>query len=238
MSGQGCRAFETYGSGDWHGLLERIRDEPESYNLTRLDIAYDDREGLLDLNLIERETELENYISKIQDYEIHKTKRKGKTVYLGSKDSEKFIRIYDKAKERGREDEGHWVRLELVLKKKYAGVFLDMMVLRTVGETFAGVVDNFIRYVTVNESDTNKSRWPTAKWWQDFIGDAERISLYRAPGTEYNISKMKEYVYGQAGAAAGALLEIEGEDSFLENVRLRYLASNNLKYRELVSKHA
>jgi phage replication initiation protein len=238
MSGQGCRTFETYGSGDWQGVLETIRDDPDgAYHLTRLDVAYDDRAGLLDLGHIYRETKTENYVSNIEDWESIETKRKGRSIYLGSKKSDMFVRIYDKAKERGREAEGHWVRFEIQMRDKKAGAFLDFLLLRTIGETFAGVVGHYIRYVTPKESDSHRYRWPTADWWRDFIGDAERISLYRAPGTEYNLSKANVYVYGQAGAAAGALLEIEGEDAFLEILRSRYLGSTNPKYRTLVGKH-
>jgi len=43
ISGQGCRVFETYGNGDWKKLFSRFLSD--GYNITRLDVAYDDHTG-------------------------------------------------------------------------------------------------------------------------------------------------------------------------------------------------
>ena len=45
MSGQGCRDFETFGKKDWWLLFEFIR--LTKGKVTRLDIAYDDFQGLI-----------------------------------------------------------------------------------------------------------------------------------------------------------------------------------------------
>ena len=50
MSGQGCRDFETYGSGDWNELLHFCICAGGS--ITRVDIAYDDFTGVLPLPTI------------------------------------------------------------------------------------------------------------------------------------------------------------------------------------------
>ena len=70
MSGQGCRSFETYGTGDYDSLFSLILEnhsfkfEDRFMNLTRLDIAYDDFDGLLDLDLLISETSKEHYVSR------------------------------------------------------------------------------------------------------------------------------------------------------------------------------
>lgn len=46
------------------------------------------------------------------------------TVYYGSKSSEVYMRCYDKAKEREREDVDYWVRWEIVLKNDKAMSFV------------------------------------------------------------------------------------------------------------------
>ena len=50
MSGQGCRTFETLGTGDWESSFELIKrgQEKKRMNISRLDIAYDDHEGIID----------------------------------------------------------------------------------------------------------------------------------------------------------------------------------------------
>ena len=54
MSGQGCRAFEEYSKyNDWLHILQLPIIDPKTYHLTRLDIAYDDFIGVLDLSVID-----------------------------------------------------------------------------------------------------------------------------------------------------------------------------------------
>ena len=52
MSGSGCRAFETYGHGDWQKLLDYVVFNAQNITTNRIDIAYDDFIGLLDMNKI------------------------------------------------------------------------------------------------------------------------------------------------------------------------------------------
>lgn len=51
MSGQGCRAFETY--SDYHDWMELfLRLSQLKYKICRLDVAYDDFKSLLPINVI------------------------------------------------------------------------------------------------------------------------------------------------------------------------------------------
>ena len=69
MSGKGCRTWEKYGSADYDALfseiLENYSDDSEkrNMNLTRLDVAYDDFTGVLDLPLLCRETQLKTQMA-------------------------------------------------------------------------------------------------------------------------------------------------------------------------------
>jgi len=183
MSGQGCRTFETLGTGDWDSLFELIKrgQEKKRMNISRLDIAYDDHEGILDITKISVDTESGCYISKTRNFEVINS-NKGKTVVHGSKSSGVFIRIYDKAKERGHADGRHWVRLELQLRDKNALGFIQNDT--DIGKKFRGVVYNYLRYVIPNENDTNKRRWSDTAYWQKFIQSAEKIRIYQKPGIE------------------------------------------------------
>ena len=141
MSGQGCRSFETLGTGDWESLFELIKSghNEKCMNISRLDIAYDDHEGVLDLTNISDDTEAGRYIAKTRNYEvIHGNK--GRSVTHGSKSSGVYIRIYDKAKERGHTDGRHWVRLELQLRDRNALGFIQNDT--AIGKKFLGVVYN------------------------------------------------------------------------------------------------
>lgn len=112
MSGQGCRAFESLGSGDYEGLFDLIRYG--DINITRLDVAFDDHSGLLDLERICSDCLAGEFISKSEYWETD-ISSKGRTVYHGSPQSDVLIRIYDKAAERHCTDSTHWIRVELQL---------------------------------------------------------------------------------------------------------------------------
>ena len=55
MSGQGCRAFEEYGSGDFIGLFQLFQQD-DRFNITRLDVAFDDHTGILNIFQLFRDT--------------------------------------------------------------------------------------------------------------------------------------------------------------------------------------
>ena len=58
-----------------------------------------------------------------------------------------------------------------------------------IGEAFAGVLLNYLRYVEP-DTDSNKWRWPMKDYWYNLVEDAERISIYTAPGMENVVSAM------------------------------------------------
>lgn len=123
MSGQGCRAFESFGTGDYESLFAEVFENPDQMNITRLDVAFDDHSGLLDINQICEDVRKQEYISRFKGWEVIDSNG-GSSVTLGSKSSEILIRIYDKAAERGFEDGRHWVRVELQLRRERARSFL------------------------------------------------------------------------------------------------------------------
>jgi len=116
MSGQGCRAFETLSTlkNCWQDIFWFIFKE--GCNVTRLDIAYDDHVGILDLGVIKQDTESGEYISKATYWEVVNSS-KGLTVQIGSSKSPVLIRMYDKARERNCEPGTHWVRQKSVSMK-------------------------------------------------------------------------------------------------------------------------
>lgn len=231
MSGQGCRSFEEFStlSALFDDLFYFIHSN--CLKITRLDVAYDDHIGVLDINRIARDVEDQNYISRMRFWEVVKSS-KGTSIYIGSPQSKVRIRFYDKAAERGLSDGSHWIRVELQLRDGRAAEFTTIPL--PVGQAFSGVLLNYLRFVTPNEADSNKSRWLTASYWDDFIGDVCRISIFTKPGTEYNLEKCESFVFDHNGNAVDALLRLYDVDTFLTKLRCRRCAPNP-KYDLLVS---
>lgn len=206
MSGQGCRAYEQYGHGDWYMLLSSLCNCDRKINFTRLDLAFDDHTGLLDMQQMRVDLEDRNFVFKgkktslIWSDDIEENIQ-GLTLKIGSDKSPVLIRIYDKAAERGFDHSLHWIRVELQLRSERSLVAVaKILEHEDVGKVFSGVLHNYFTF-RVPSDDSNKSRWPVAGYWSDLIADAEKISLWISPGEPYNFSKTELWLVDQCGQA-------------------------------------
>lgn len=235
MSGQGCRAFETFGHGKWNFLFELLLSQPEDYHLTRLDVAYDDWEGLLDIDLLEKEIEKHNVRMQFRNAGVDKSFYKlDKTLYYGSKKSDCMFRCYNKAAERNREEVEHWIRFELQLRNNNALGFVSAyMDTKNIGATFAGVVRHYLNYVQPDKNDTNKSRWKTRKWWLKFLDNASEISIWSKKDIEYNLYRLSRYVFNNCGNAIDCAISVFGIEDFLKKLENREVQPNP-KYQKIL----
>lgn len=222
MSGQGCRSFESFSSSNWTSLLKYILKyiDDEEANLTRLDLAFDDHSGILDINRILDDTDDGYYSSKSRWWKVEYGSE-GTCIYFGSPRSNHRIRIYDKAAERGYIDDTHWIRVEMQMRDNIATQCLrEIMDRYHVGEVFCGVLRNYLIFRDPT-SDSNKSRWPIADYWQDLLGSIAPISLWVDPGTEYNIFKLQSWLVDQCGAAITCYRDILGLDELMNQIKLK-----------------
>lgn len=97
LSGQGCRTFESLSAKSWDDLFQWIT--VQQLKITRLDVAFDDHTGVLDIDQIVEDTRRKHYVSR-SDYWETVLSSKGSTVQIGSPQSKVLVRIYDKAAER------------------------------------------------------------------------------------------------------------------------------------------
>lgn len=233
MSGQGCRVFETLGNGDYDGIFTLIADNKNDMNITRLDIAFDDHDGLFDMPTLCKDTKKGNFVSRFQAWKITEGSG-GASIEHGSMKSDVFIRIYDKAAERKKAGE-HWIRIELQLRKERAYNFA--MIEQDLSVKYFGVLNNYLRYVRPT-TDSNSRRWPMKKYWANFVEHLQKIKLYEKPGMDYNLSDLKEYVFGQAGKSIYTAVKCLGEDRFLETVHNIGRSNLNSKQKQLIDQCA
>lgn len=236
MSGQGCRAFESLSTSDWFSLFDLILND--DYNITRLDVAFDDHSGIIPLKKIANDVRQENYVSKFKARSITCTFASGDvgyTIDLGSRKSAIKFRIYDKAFERNREEEGHWVRCECQLRDERATEFLKKLDTENVSDLFLGVLVNYIRFVTPSTTDTDKHRWKLRKYWSNFVGAVEAVSLYTNLGLDYNLAKCENFVYRQCGNALDTLIKIKGVESVVVDLNKNKPPKKAPKYLDLIN---
>jgi phage replication initiation protein len=230
LTGKGCRAYETYGNCDYDFLFKLALSG--EINVTRLDIAYDDFQGIFDMEKICLDTQNQNYISKWRAYEVIYSNG-GNSVLLGSRQSDALLRIYDKSAEQKLKDKIHWVRLELQLRDERALGFLKSLStgLFNLGYIYLAVINNYLRYV-VPTNDTNNRRWPNTDYWDCFIKDADKLSIFEKPGTEYSFDALYDYVIRQNGNAIHTFIKMVGHTNMVEYLKDRGTRPNP-KYEKL-----
>ncbi len=235
MSGKGCRAWEKYGNSDYDGLfaeiLENYSDDAEkrAMNITRIDVAYDDFNKVLDLPLLCFETQKLNFVSRFKDWEVI-TGNKGISVNHGSKKSNVYIRIYDKRLEQRVEKViPHWVRCEAQIRKECALGFIKLN--DTVEKKYFMVLNNYLRYIVPTDNESNSSMLDTAPYWLNFINSAESRSIFHKPADNYNFDKLHGFVNNQLSGAISTYIDVVGVEQFLIDI------NNSRKGKKLNSKY-
>ena len=231
ITGTGCRALESFSTRTWDDIFGDILDD--GYNISRLDMAYDDHTGILDIDVLQDDTDDHHYVSNFRKWKVEYGSD-GVTIYHGSQRSDMLIRIYDKAAEQGLEG-AHWVRVELQMRNNIASGFVAGTRTTPIGEQFCGVLHNYLRYV-VPTADTNMSRWPMTAYWEQLLGDVRRISCWSVPGVDYTVFKLADLVVNQWGNAIDCYLSIFGVEDLIQQLGKRAIRRSP-KYERLKQEH-
>ena len=237
MSGNGCRAFETMskltqaGQDSVFPTLFQLLAADETANVSRIDIACDDREGFLNM---------EEIVEKVQANEINSrmtkrsvivsfdgTQRSGSTIYLGAPSSDFRVRIYDKALEEG--VDGHWIRVELVMRHKNAAAFAEQMnSAPSVGKLAAQVVND--KFSFIERDDSNITRCTVCGWWQSFVDELESVRLVARCVIQHSVERIENWIESQVGPSLAVILNTLGWPHLFELARA---AAGRLSARQL-----
>lgn len=242
MSGHGCRSWEKYGTSDYDLLFSDILDnysddsEKRQMNLTRLDVAYDDFTGVLDLPLLCKETQDHNFVSRFKDWQVI-SGNKGIAVNHGSNKSNVYIRCYDKRLEQNVQDKiDHWVRLELQIRKECAIGFIKNK--GDIRSKYFGVLNNYLRYIVPTSNISNSSVLDTAPYWLNFLESAEKMSIFHKPADNYGFDKLYAFINGQVSGAITTYIDCVGVHQFLKDVNnSRKGKKLNPKYQNLIDEY-
>ena len=235
MSGSGCRSFEHFSSlpDCWYSIFTHCMSDPESYHVTRLDIAYDDYIGILNFSsLIDSKR---NWLTHIRS-RFHQANteliEKGAidpafTLYFGSKKSELYFRIYDKAKEQ--HVDYHWIRWECVFRRQRAHAFLlQLLGSCSIGKSFFGVINNYINFIDPDSIRKNKSRAVLQPWFKRFLNNARKIRLYSKKPMLPSAERNRDWLIRQTVPAFAVWLGTYGA-SDIQNELLRAYKDGRFK---------
>lgn len=136
-------------------------------NVTRLDFAVDIRDANAspdDVELAWREKRVKTQARNMTPVEAisRKGQGQGKTVYIGSRASAAFLRVYDKGREQGTNED--WTRIEIETKSPLAGRLAAEMDRLGVASAGTSCVRKFVEMEGVG-------------WWSDALSGAGEADL-------------------------------------------------------------
>lgn len=226
MSGKGCRMFEQLNPDlDWYeflhffdsGLTQPVKDSDGQCSITisRLDIAGDllgsDR---ITVPFLQGYVRKDKFICK-STYHSCIDGNKEMAIYFGSPQSDRRLRIYDKAMEQG--EDGQWVRFEFQLRNDNAlSFYLNLS--RTCGgnftECYYGMLHDYLRFTTKPNTKDHTERLSVCTWWNKFLSGVRKIPQLYLPGLDYDIANISRNYRIQGASTVRALIEAaEGDIS-------------------------
>jgi len=239
MSGQGCREFEASPHfRNWAEFLRVIIDW--GCKVARLDVAIDDRAGLLDKDRIEQAIVEGRVVSRYEHVRDigRRSLRDGSasawTRYFGSGMSETSIRIYDKAQEQGLSEAFHWMRCELQMRNKRAHVMAEFIATK---ESLYGLGGFFLGLIDFKEAGTSaqRTRWATCGWWSAFLEAVDKLRLTTAPLVR-TIHQVAAWVERQVAPSLALLVEAsEGSIDFLTDWIVKGRERWTIRHRNLLA---
>lgn len=246
LKGRGCRQFESY-------LLAQQRSWYDFFNLVllekgvikRLDLAINDKRGILDIPFLIEKCYREECISVFRNFKSYRSgelikreekKCMGNTLYIGSLQSEVYFCIYQKDYEQYKknnipiEEAEVKNRFEIRLKNERACCAIDDLIkYKNPERTAFRIINRYVRFV---DKITGKPRneWSINKQWLWFTGeDRDSMKLTTKP-EPYTIQRTLDWIADQVAPSLKMLMKID-EINNTKNVM------NIMKYTQLSEKH-
>lgn len=187
-----------YSRGISYEGLQELRkwiQKEKNGHFTRIDAAFDDRTGTVTVEKVQEAVDAGQLVTRarkgrnISGIDLATGLKEGGTVEIGSRSSESFTRIYNKAAEqrsKGIAVDGEWTRVEVELKGERADRFgLNLMLeFEHFRELAIGVLRSVVdfRQVCREDEDWIRSRSPVVSWWEQFTEGLKicRLSVSRA----------------------------------------------------------
>lgn len=140
----------------WGKVAESVvRDWAAKGKATRVDVALDIIGGVTGVGVYRTALKTGKAFTASRTWRGMEGSEGGNTLYIGSRSSERMVRVYDKKAERAAKFEAisdsSWIRIELELKGKQAENFLDAAEHNTLSSVLRGYLQAAVDFPTVDE---------------------------------------------------------------------------------------
>lgn len=248
LKGKGCRQFECCLKGQERNWFEFFRCcMMEDCVFKRLDLAVNDKAGLLHVPTLAEKCDKGELLSVFRHTEAVKSgdmrnsreENKavmGHTLYIGSRNSDIYFCIYEKAQEQLAKygtpliDTETRNRFEIRLKddRAYLAAY-DLVSNERPAETVFSIIDNYVCFVDRDDARP-KQDWPVNKEWERFIGgQAREIRLTMQP-EPFDLTKTENWL---AGMVAKMMKTVQ----IVEKGKGNDFVGDLLEHTELNDKH-
>jgi len=205
--------------------------------VVRLDIAADDEAGLVTRERVVAAVREGHYVTHSRIVSEHRALQGGSgwTVYVGSRTSPTFVRIYDKAAEQ-KLSGVHWVRFEAEFKRERAQA---VAVAWRSGGWSASIGIGLLRSALDFRRDdgtVTKARWSLLDWWDAFVGAVNLVRV-RVGSIARSMEDVAEWVLGSVSSALAACELVFGS-VFVRHVLSRGHDRMSASHQRLVSLYA
>lgn len=227
LKGKGCRQFEVFlkvQERSWYDFFRRAREAGAV--IKRIDIAINDRAGILDIPELAEKCRKEECITLFHSYRDYQSGQMvrtveddaasmGNTLYLGSLKSEIYFCIYEKDYEQYVKN-GIPVseaetknRFEIRLKNERAEHAIDdLLEKEDIASTAFGIINHYVRFLKVDPEKLRRD-WELEERWAWFISGQERdIKLTTVP-EPYTLDRVTAWMCRQVAPSLKMLLELD-----------------------------
>ncbi|MFR8100348.1 MAG: MobT family relaxase [Ruminococcus bicirculans (ex Wegman et al. 2014)] len=242
LKGKGCRQFESYLVAQERSWYDFLMDAlVEGGVMKRLDLAINDRAGILDIPELTEKCNREECVSVFRSFKsyasgelIKKLEQDkagmGHTLYIGSLKSEVYFCCYEKNYEQYAKlgipvsEAPIKNRFEIRLKNERAYYAIrDLLTHYDAERTAFSIINRYIRFVDMEE-DKRREDWKLNDRWAWFIGKGrEPLKLTTQP-EPYTLSRTLNWIARQVAPTLKMLKKID--------------AGNNTDYLKNIEQHA
>lgn len=242
LAGAACR-------GAGYGWLQNFARWVESKqgHATRLDVAFDDRSGVVSVDQVEQALESGQCVTRSRRWRVEKggaigSRDVGKTVYFGTPQSKTQPCFYDKAAEqraKGKEVEGPWFRAELRLMKERAeamAMYLRNLDFEMFREVAIGVLVAAVDFRDVQQEDESwvKANADQLGWWCQFTEGLKAVRLL-VEKIKPSLKKVAEWFENTVAPSLAVLMGAQGYgQEFISKMVVKGVDRFTARHRQLI----
>ncbi|MFQ7605130.1 MAG: replication initiation factor domain-containing protein [Enterococcus avium] len=253
LKGQGCREFESLlmaQGRSWFDFF--VQCEKEKVHYKRIDLAINDKIGILSIPYLIEKCEQRELTSKFRSFqELGSGKLEseseqlfiGRTLYIGSLKSDIYFCFYEKNIEQmikkgvPLEEAEIKNRYELRLKNDRAyHTIQDLLIYRNCEQTIFNIIHSYIVFLEVGKTK-KKANWKMDPMWAQFVGEnREKLKLTTAP-KPVELSQTIAWLRKQVAPTLKMLLLIDRENNTNKINELLNETNLSKKHEKMIEQH-